>query len=993
MNPKKLVATLIFIFLLSQGVFSQEIVYKQHFELEHGLNDRIVHSITRDSKGYFYLLNERGLQRWDGQKFSQNVPISNNLTNSVVSLQPFADHIILTTKQDSFLRYYEPQNNNIINKKLDNISYIQADESYIYLISDKYIKIYNDIKLSQILDSIPIDSQVSQIINYNNYWVINQNNKIVFISKSEKNTHIIHETGTLILNSENRLILIQNDHLKYYENDSFKFWISLPVEDEKLAFVKKDLSGNIILSYLIKPDYINKIFVVNNDGNLENYQSVLSINNRIRDFYADNLHHKLLVATYNGMYYLTLKPKFLNTYSVLKNTSSSDFGKVVTSTCLDDQENVYYAIETLDINKIENGHTINLNENYRNSKRFIGNRKISYYKPTNSLIVHTYKRPENQCIRSLFRFDLDNKSVHPFSEVDMCLNDFIWYDQNILLLAGNDTKGGLALALFDLQNEKFRAIPITSNSYATARTIYKDASNNLWISTANGVIKSSHDFKHFEKIIPNNQKEYPQFDQLFNVMSYQYGEIMVFGTLDGLYFYDDKTNQITKRLNEQNLLSSGVIYSCIEDDDHNLWIGTGNGLSVINKELQLVDKLSIKDGMPASEFNTVATCKSSDGKLYFGTLNGLIEINQDEWRQEKQPAFINLLSVKLFSKGNLKATLPILEKIIDLPHNIDSIAVVFDNPQFFLNQNINEINTNINAIANVPLNIEQKSNAIVISNLSSKEFNLDVYMNDGKLIDTISFRRHASQSLLWTLIIGTFVGLLVFFISTIINSRIQSGEKEKKELQNQINELRLSALQSQMNPHFIFNALGSIAYFIQTNEQSKADKYLNDFASLMRSILESSKAKLINISDEINMLKLYTGLEHVRFEDKFDIVFEIDENLDTDFQIPPMIIQPYIENAINHGLFHLMDKKGLLKVSFIQKDDDTLVCKIEDNGIGREASKNFKKEKHKSRGMQIVEDRIFMTKQSHNLNIDIQVKDLIKENKASGTKVIIKFSY
>ena len=153
-----------------------------------------------------------------------------------------------------------------------------------------------------------------------------------------------------------------------------------------------------------------------------------------------------------------------------------------------------------------------------------------------------------------------------------------------------------------------------------------------------------------------------------------------------------------------------------------------------------------------------------------------------------------------------------------------------------------------------------------------------------------------------------------------------------------------------MNPHFIFNALGSIQYFIQTYDTVKADEFLSNFAMLMRSILESSKSKYISLSEEIKLIELYVGLEKIRFENLFDYQIAIDDNLDLESKVPPMIIQPFVENAINHGLYHLKGRKGLLNLTFDAINNNELKISISDNGIGRKAAAKLRNKNHKSRG-------------------------------------------
>lgn len=221
--------------------------------------------------------------------------------------------------------------------------------------------------------------------------------------------------------------------------------------------------------------------------------------------------------------------------------------------------------------------------------------------------------------------------------------------------------------------------------------------------------------------------------------------------------------------------------------------------------------------------------------------------------------------------------------------------------------------------------------------------------------------------------------------------------KKQAEWQTTINkqfaELELQALQAQMNPHFVFNSLGAIQYFIQSNRKELADDYLARFGHLMRLFLESSKNKFISLSDEIKLLNLYIQLEQIRFKNRFDYHLKISEDIHTHSTlVPSMLLQPFVENAINHGLFH-KEEKGLLSIIFHQNEDNSLSCIIEDDGIGRQKAGQIRsqsKKNYKSRATQITEERLDALRKFENYNIGFEIEDLYDEQQqARGTRVSI----
>jgi len=218
------------------------------------------------------------------------------------------------------------------------------------------------------------------------------------------------------------------------------------------------------------------------------------------------------------------------------------------------------------------------------------------------------------------------------------------------------------------------------------------------------------------------------------------------------------------------------------------------------------------------------------------------------------------------------------------------------------------------------------------------------------------------------------------------------NEKTKAELKQQASELEMQALRAQMNPHFIFNSLNSINMFILENNKLQASEYLSKFSRLIRLILQNSKEALIPLESELEALQLYLELESLRFENKFEYKIAINDNVDTTaLKVPPLIIQPYAENAIWHGLMHKKEK-GHLEIELYQQEE-TLFCKIIDDGIGRKraAELDNRSGRHKSMGMKITENRIAMMQKINEENKLIEIMDLVDEDgTAAGTEVVLK---
>jgi LytS/YehU family sensor histidine kinase len=213
------------------------------------------------------------------------------------------------------------------------------------------------------------------------------------------------------------------------------------------------------------------------------------------------------------------------------------------------------------------------------------------------------------------------------------------------------------------------------------------------------------------------------------------------------------------------------------------------------------------------------------------------------------------------------------------------------------------------------------------------------------------------------------------------------------ETQRKMTEVEMQALRAQMNPHFIFNCLNSINRYIVKSDQQTASLYLTKFAKLIRLILDNSNNKNVFLSHELEALKLYIDMEALRFDKKFSYSIEVDPGVSADsIELPPLIIQPYVENAIWHGLLH-KENIGHLRIHISLPSECILQCVIEDNGVGREKAQEMKSKSattKKSLGMKLTQNRLSLLNKHAELNASIEIVDLYTAAKQpAGTKVIL----
>jgi LytS/YehU family sensor histidine kinase len=209
-------------------------------------------------------------------------------------------------------------------------------------------------------------------------------------------------------------------------------------------------------------------------------------------------------------------------------------------------------------------------------------------------------------------------------------------------------------------------------------------------------------------------------------------------------------------------------------------------------------------------------------------------------------------------------------------------------------------------------------------------------------------------------------------------------------------EMEHVALQAQMNPHFIFNCLNSIQQYVFDQDVFAANKYITGFAKLIRATLNNSTKSYIPLADEIDYLSTYLSLEKLRFKENMSYSIEVAPSVahTQSLYIPPMILQPYVENSMRHGLRHRRSAGGYIRIT-IRQQEGLLVFTIEDNGIGREKAASYKTREHieyQSRGMSLTADRIRLINAVNEEEITVEIIDLKDANgEASGTRVIVKF--
>ena len=281
-----------------------------------------------------------------------------------------------------------------------------------------------------------------------------------------------------------------------------------------------------------------------------------------------------------------------------------------------------------------------------------------------------------------------------------------------------------------------------------------------------------------------------------------------------------------------------------------------------------------------------------------------------------------------------------------------------------------------------------------IANLTSKR-DADVKQKE---IEIQNLQLDADLKQRWYLTAGIVLLLISSLLAFLFYKRRRDAKQRQKEaeLKYQLSEVEMKALRAQMNPHFIFNSLQSIQNFLHQKNPDEANVYLLKFSKLMRMVLENSQYAEVPLEDDLQSLELYMQLESLRLKHPFTYEIKVDENIDQEeTKIPPLILQPFVENAIWHGLQY-KDKSGEIKI-FIRKTNGALVCTVEDNGVGVDVSKTLKTVatiKKLSLGMKLTEERLKILSELKKMKTSFNITPIIdSENKPSGTRIELSLPY
>ncbi|GAB5416220.1 MAG: hybrid sensor histidine kinase/response regulator transcription factor [Crocinitomicaceae bacterium] len=538
-----------------------------------------------------------------------------------------------------------------------------------------------------------------------------------------------------------------------------------------------------------------------------------------------------------------------------------------------------------------------------------------------------------------------------------------------------------------------------------------DSQGRLWFGTENDGLGCFYPEEGRMRATFHAGKNGLSSNQIRCLAEDKFGRLWVGTAGGGLNRFDTKAYQPkVSYIRQQDGLKSDNIYLLIADGKGNIISGTEKGLDYLifgeNGSIQQIKYYGKQDG-----FSGVETCQNScwldnNGTIWLGTINGLCQFNPNELAGNPEAPLLAFKDIKLFYESILENNPDALNQgtrsnPLELSYTQNHITFEFlginlRRPDMVRYQwKLNGFDSDWSPLS--------KDRSIVYSNLNPGTYTFQIRASneDGVWSEPISYSFTIAtpyyETVWFRALIGTGIVVLLLLIYFISIKRIRKNARIKQrevEFEKDLLELEQKAMRLQMNPHFIFNALNSIQSLIGTGKETEARYFLAKFSRLMRQILDNSRKSSITLEEEVQTLENYLLIEQFCNGQRFQYQIDVSAELEQDFiSLPPMILQPFVENAIKHGMRGLAeDAEGKINIRFIEKDG-VLECIVEDNGIGREKSAELnrisKETYHKSTALAVTTDRLEYLK-AEGISTPLEIVDLYEDGVATGTRIIIR---
>lgn len=930
-------------------------------------------------------------------------------SNNIFNIQQHANGLIYVTTQNGIYQY---DGYNFIKLKLNGVINNVLQNSYL-IDNEIFISVRNEGVATLDLETNKLNYKDGfKFKNNSDYFIITKNYAFVLLSGiklSIINLSTKKITTDSLLKAENRTFCIfKTKNNKVYAGKANGLYEITNGIEQKIAISTSNFpvysicekeNGELVLGSS------NKFIIVKNNTISNEIIPKYTQASKTFLFGGEKSINKLVVDKYDRIWftsypddnlYLQINNSTFNVFDILDIPST-----LINSIYKDKNENIWVGTFTDGLFYIQNTPYNSYSFNLRNKPLSIN--QVLLHK--NLLVAATSN--------GLYGLNITTNQSKIISKADDVFPDPISglkeLDNTIYYFKKSQFEMSKSSFLTDKELLKFEPI-ITNLQYTLNKqdVIIADRFSNLLLTNTNSTK------------IKDTLISFPNYRTSINTILKQNDTLFV-GTNEGLYVYDFKskkyyfsTKKFTKyKINDLKLINNQIFiahdggltnYSLgklhesidnfqlnsinkIEFNNNCIWLATPMGLLICNdklKPLQLFDKTF---GLQSNNINDISFYKN---KVLISTSRGVSVIDTNliyKTNAQIKPVKIDNIVV---NGEDIKTNLT----TIKLNPNQNDVSIFFISPYFnkpnkqFFRYKVNQslwknLDNSVCNLGNLDggistIEIQTSLNKIIWSQSTTITFDKEKALSNANLI------------YIGIIVVGLF---LIAFVSWIILKRIKINSLKRLQDEQKMNLLKHQAMNSLLSPHFIFNSLTSIQNYINTNNSLKASEYLAKFSRLIRMIIEKASQSEISLNDELTRLKYYLELEKERFKNKFDYEIKIDEKINlVETKIPNMIIQPHVENCIIHGILPKLIHGNLL-IEFMQISLNTLVIKIEDDGIGLIKAKEHAKTGHKSLGTSTIKNILEINSKITGLKQEVTMidKSTLNQN-TTGTIITITLS-
>lgn len=935
---------IVFFLLIAQVAYAQNYI---NYNENNGLPSNHIYRITQDAKGFIWVGTDKGLVKYNGNKFTVFTTANGLQSNAVWNMFPTPDGKLWFVSKTTKIGYIEndsihtfPSNvkNEVFNPIFtgvvgNNVFPNGPHKSFTFDSKNKHWK-----RLKNVVNKK--NHVVGTLIKHKKWDIIYHPSNRKNISLIDKDTK---DTVSLKMNSHFGTFFTRNqltDSLFILLNR--KKYAVINLNTQKIYERKFEDEVGIEFSRNICVNYVNDEIQISGNGFVgklnKNYKltdlSYIDESLNTNNTFIDKQGTLWIASFSNGVYKLPNNEQHIN--HSFQNHEVSKLRKVNNSLVALVQKKGFYKYNE----KKSQFRPYLKNNSYLYNSVFIPHLQSSYY-----LSVKKSEVINSQEIIKRLKY---SKGISDSPRSMVYWNRFFY------------THTSFGVHKIKIVKDSLQLIRTYQQIGTNHITVFN---NRLIVATNNGLKEITNDslvakIGYIEKVkhlltLPNNK---------------------LLMTTDGYGAFITDLSSTSQISGTEHLIVSDAY-----NDENTLWLATNKGVQEYRREkdsYKLFRKIDKRYGLPTEKINSVITNKN---KIFIATNLGIVDLLiKDISKLKLIDTYIKSISFnnkKLKNNSSITYqkdnTVEIELGVIDFSEDTNPVQYSYK-----LEPLHNEWHTTTSSKLN-------------FNDLPPNNYLLTVKVNDIEKTRAFIIKPQWYQTWVFYLLLLSFFVTSIIFATAYISRLIQKRKTQKLLQLKKMSELELKALRSQMNPHFVFNSLTAIQYYINQNNFVSSDRYLVKFSRLIRDFFELSKEQTISIEREKLLLKNYLDLEQMRFKGKLSYQINIDSKLDSKAEIPTMLLQPVVENAINHGIFN-KENDGFVNLSFEKINDATISISISDDGVGIERTK---KDEKRFKSTSVLTERIQFLNDTKKWNIQVKRKNLYEDREDKGhivTFIIIK---